>query len=436
MSWVRSRLVAAVSASVVAAGLLPSAAGATTTGSPYSILYPYVECVSAPLSGSLWSATFGYVNTGETSRFVTRGFNNMFDPEPTIRPGQLTAFLPGVHPAAYSTSFDPEAYVSWSLFGVVDTATTAATRCEQELSAPAIAGIPAVGAQVVMAGERVQLAAPGYDVTYRWYRDCDAAEPVHVADGRSYLVQPADAGHRLQGVITYSRSVGDATVGLRTTTACGPAATAGAVPAATEAPIVSGLPKVGEPLSVTAGAWSGSTPSTELVEWEVCESTCVVAGTETTYTPDADDVGKSIRARVIRTNDFGSGDVTTPAVGPILPEAPTPPPAPAAVSLGSGRLDLGKVAVRKQGKARTVTISNSGGSPLLVHSVSVIGKHRNDIVLTTTCPGDTLAAGASCTVSLRLTPSAAGRRTASLVVTTTAGAQTVALTGKGVRTKR
>lgn len=640
MSWVRSRVVAAaLSTSVVGVGLLPGAAGATTTGSTVSVLYPYVDCVSAPLDGDLWGVSFGYVNTGDTARFVSRGASNLLAPQPAVRPGQPTNFLPGLHPAVLSTYFDPnaaEGVVSWSVLGVIAEATTAATRCEQEVIAPAIAGTPTVGRSVAMAGERVQLLVPGYDVTYRWYRDCDTAEPVHVADGRSYFVLPADAGHRLQGVITYSRSVGDNTVGLRVTTPCGPTATAGAAPVATEAPVVSGRPMVGQPLSVTGGSWSGSLPTTEQVEWEVCDSTCAVAGTETTYTPDADDQGKSIRARVTRTNVFGSGAVTTAAVGPVRPAAPQPgmlvpssvgfpdtavgrsaettiyylattpdpvtlgepsisgpdaasfrvvddncesflpvhggcaievafepasagsltaelhlddgagvvatltgragvapsrtatpsvagapavgaqltvtggdwagdptvtvgweacsalacspvgagpsftpgtaevgasiravltatndfgterfvtaavgpvpgppappgpptPPALAALSLGAARLDLGKVRVGKQGKTRTVQVTSVGGSPLLVQSVLVSGKHRKDVVLTTTCPGDTLAAGAACAVTVRLKPAAAGRRAASLVVTTTAGTQTVALTGQGLRKKR
>jgi hypothetical protein len=82
-----------------------------------------------------------------------------------------------------------------------------------------------------------------------------------------------------------------------------------------------------------------------------------------------------------------------------------------------------------------VRISNVGGTPLVVQSIGVSGKHRKDVVLTTTCPGDTLAPGASCSVKLRLKPAAAGRRTAALVVTSTApgGPAQVALIGRGVK---
>ena len=63
-------------------------------------------------------------------------------------------------------------------------------------------------------------------------------------------------------------------------------------------------------------------------------------------------------------------------MGFLPPPIPAPP---AALSFGTARLDLGKVKVRQQGKARTLRITNSGGSALLVKRVAVSGKHRKEV---------------------------------------------------------
>lgn len=623
MSWVRSRAVAALFAVVAAAAAVvvpPAPANASLADS----LHAEVVCVSAPLSGSTWEAHFRVVNTSGGTFEVPFGISNFFAPSPPFR-GQPFMFPPGWQ--SFSATFAENGHATWTLADQAVRADATSPRCESKVTDPVVAGIPVVGNVLAMAGERVDLEVAGYDVFYRWYADCDGT-PVFRADGRSYTVLAADAGTRLGATITYSRG----STGLTISSAC--TDPVGVPPAATESPSITGLPRVGVALSLAGGTWSGTTPMTPGVAWEVCDTACVVAGTDATYTPDADDQGKTIRARVTRTNTFGSGHVTTAPVGPVRPaeagpgslvpalvsfpdtavgdsaettvhylnttldpvdvagitvsgadaedfrvvgddcpaavpadgacairvafeptsvgtstaqlhvadgagasatltgragavpspttpprisgtpaigqpltvtdggwtgdpsvaitwEActaaacgvvgagqtftpgadevgdsiravvtatnefgrervvtaavgpvagpvtpPPPPPAPALLSLGAARLDLGKVPVRKPGRARTVQVANTGGSPLLVQSVAVSGKHRKDVVLATTCPGDTLAPGASCSVTLRLRPAAAGRRTATLVVTTTAGAQAVELTGQGVRKKR
>ena len=72
------------------------------------------------------------------------------------------------------------------------------------------------------------------------------------------------------------------------------------------------------PLSLSAATWAGTTPIVESVGWEVCDAaTCVPAGSGPAYTPDADDVGRSVRAVVTGTNRFGSASASTAAVGPV-----------------------------------------------------------------------------------------------------------------------
>ena len=85
--------------------------------------------------------------------------------------------------------------------------------------------------------------------------------------------------------------------------------------------------------------------------------------------------------------------------------------------------------------AQTVTVSNSGTAPLFITGISITGTNLADFSKTTICPinGAGLAAGKSCTVSMRFKPTAIGAKTASLQlkVAIPALSRTVALSGTG-----
>jgi sugar lactone lactonase YvrE len=81
--------------------------------------------------------------------------------------------------------------------------------------------------------------------------------------------------------------------------------------------------------------------------------------------------------------------------------------------------------------AQTVTLSNPGNASLTITGVSVAGTNPTDFAETNTC-GSTLAAAATCTISVTFTPAATGSVTASLSVVDQAGTQTSTLTGSGV----
>lgn len=634
----RARVVAAAAALGVAAALVAVPA----SGAPRTV-YPVVECVTAPLDGATeWTAHFRALNATDAQVIEGFGVANYFVPNPAVRPGHPSVFDPYEY-VDYATTFDPASatpYVEWQLMGEAARATTGSPRCEQVLSAPALVGVPAVGREVVMAGERVLLPPTrGYDVDYRWYRGCDTAEPLQVANSRSYVVLPDDVGHRIQGVITYRRTIPDMAGGLggvRVTTPCDEAATAGAAPESGDVPTIAGLPRVGVELSLSGGSWSGSAVEGTAVRWEACDaSTCETVGSGATYTPALADLGRSVRAVVTASNRYGSGRATTVATGPVRPGGPptgrvapgslvfaataigadremslrydndageateiaaitvsgaaaedfevlddgcevgtpvavgdscaiavrfaphivgeraatlvvddgtqhltplsglggavpavgtapslvgepiagrqltlapgtwtgtgplarsvrwetctaqtctavgtgdawtptvadvgrtvravvtvanaygsvsatTPalgpvvgppasPPAAGALVLSASRVVLGKVRVHKPGRVRKLSLSNGGGSPLVVRSVTVRGRDHKDVVLATTCPGDTIAPGASCSVAVRLRPTAPGPRKAVLTITTSAGSGTIVLAGTGVRRRR
>jgi hypothetical protein len=79
--------------------------------------------------------------------------------------------------------------------------------------------------------------------------------------------------------------------------------------------------------------------------------------------------------------------------------------------------------------AQPVTLTNAGTAALTISGVSASG----DFAQTNTC-GSSVAAGASCTIAVTFTPTAAGQRTGTLSIADSApnSPQTVGLTGTGV----
>ena len=78
--------------------------------------------------------------------------------------------------------------------------------------------------------------------------------------------------------------------------------------------------------------------------------------------------------------------------------------------------------------ATTITVSNTGTASAT--GLSIANSNAAEFPATNTCPA-TLAMGASCTISASFSPSAAGSRSATLTVTSSAGATPVALAGTG-----
>lgn len=105
-----------------------------------------------------------------------------------------------------------------------------------------------------------------------------------------------------------------------------------------------------------------------------------------------------------------------------------------AVSLApSGGISFGSQAVGTTSTGQNITVTNTGGVPLSISSVSLTGANASDFNQTNTC-GSPVASGAFCTISVTFDPSTTGARSASASITDNAAGspQTVALTGSGV----
>ena len=127
------------------------------------------------------------------------------------------------------------------------------------------------------------------------------------------------------------------------------------------------------------------------------------------------------------TFNLGSGNSGW-STTPVLTSFPAPVQ-PGALNASPTSLSFGDVASGSTSSAQAVTVSNPGTSAASVSSVSVTGPFSQ----TNTC-GSSIAAGGSCTVSVKFSPTSGGALTGSLSIATSApgGPITVALSGTGV----
>ncbi len=103
------------------------------------------------------------------------------------------------------------------------------------------------------------------------------------------------------------------------------------------------------------------------------------------------------------------------------------------ISLSPAALTFASTTVGSTSAAQTVTVKNTGTSTVTLTSEIITGTNATSFLKSATTCGTTLAAGASCTVSVEFKPAAAGALTANLSVAdnATGSPQTVKLTGTG-----
>ncbi|MDQ1414624.1 MAG: hypothetical protein QOF81_237, partial [Acidimicrobiaceae bacterium] len=95
-------------------------------------------------------------------------------------------------------------------------------------------------------------------------------------------------------------------------------------------------------------------------------------------------------------------------------------PAPAAVGFSPTSLSFAARTVGTASAAQSVTVSNTGGTPVAISAVGRSGATPGDYATATAtdhCTGTTVNPGATCTIAVTFTPTAPGTRTATLTVT-------------------
>ncbi|MBS1850170.1 MAG: DUF4082 domain-containing protein [Acidobacteria bacterium] len=174
-------------------------------------------------------------------------------------------------------------------------------------------------------------------------------------------------------------------------------------------------------LTISSTSITG-TNSTNFARTTTCGSTLAVGASCTfnvTFTPSA----SGSRSASLSVSDSASGSPHTVALtGTGTGVAVTP------TSIAFGNQNLATTS-----SAQVVTLRNVGTSTLTGISTSFTGSNTSDFARTTTC-GTSLAANASCTISVTFTPTAIGARSATLRIANSdpTSPQQVTLTGTGL----
>ena len=105
------------------------------------------------------------------------------------------------------------------------------------------------------------------------------------------------------------------------------------------------------------------------------------------------------------------------------------------VTVAPATLGVGSQGLGSSTTAKAVTVSNNTNNTVTFSSISITGANAADFTQSATTCGGTLAALASCTISIQFAPTATGARTATLTLADDASnsPQTVPLTGTGVQ---
>jgi hypothetical protein len=128
------------------------------------------------------------------------------------------------------------------------------------------------------------------------------------------------------------------------------------------------------------------------------------------------------RNGLLRAATYGRGLWQTPLLTAAAPAQP-------AVTLSPASLTFAAQQVGTQSAAQTITVTSSGNAPVVFTTPAITG----DFSQTNTCAGQTLAVGATCTVSVVFAPTATGARAGllTLYANISGGQATAALSGTG-----
>jgi len=114
-----------------------------------------------------------------------------------------------------------------------------------------------------------------------------------------------------------------------------------------------------------------------------------------------------------------------------------PPTSSAAVTLTPSSLTFAAQDLGTTSAPQSINVANTGNASLFINSAQVKGANPLDFTAVSDgCSGLTLAAGASCTMSITFKPTNTGTRSATLIVTDNApnSPQTASITGTGTGT--
>jgi hypothetical protein len=180
------------------------------------------------------------------------------------------------------------------------------------ITAPVVTGTAAVSHVLTSSQGSWNGSATGF--SYQWQR-CSSAGTgcvnISGATASSYTLTSADGGSTVRSTVSATNVNGASPFAPSATTAV-----VAPVPAATGAPVVSGIAAVGRSFSTTNGAWNTSVSFT--YQWLRCASdgsgcAAIPAATASSYPLVSADAGHVLKAVVSAANAAGTTSATSPA---------------------------------------------------------------------------------------------------------------------------
>jgi sugar lactone lactonase YvrE len=179
-------------------------------------------------------------------------------------------------------------------------------------------------------------------------------------------------------------------------------------------------------LSVTSISLTGANAAEFAIASKTCGSS-VAAGASCTIAVTFSPTSTGTSQAILSVTDNANGSPQSSTISGNGTAAAAP-----AATLTPANLDFGSVETGTKSTAQNATLTNTGNAALAISGITLTGTNSSAFTTTTTC-GSSLAAGASCTVSVIFDPTVAATDTASLSVSDNAAGspQTTSLTGIG-----
>jgi trimeric autotransporter adhesin len=187
-------------------------------------------------------------------------------------------------------------------------------------------------------------------------------------------------------------------------------------------------------LTTTIGTVLVSSPSEFPLAGGTCAGATLAPAATCTVSVGFKPEAAGSRSATMDVGGSGGASVSVALSGTGRSVAPstTAPPARPALTASPSSLDFGTVLIGTAAAPQTITIRNTGNAATTPAS-TVTGAGASDFAVTVNgCNGRSLTAGASCTLTVAFSPTAAGVRSATVAVTGTGGASASArLSGTG-----
>jgi Ig domain of plant-specific actin-binding protein len=203
-------------------------------------------------------------------------------------------------------------------------------------AAPTIAGTAKQG-QTLTATSGTWTGAGPISFSYQWRR-CDTSgnDCRDTSNGQTRQLGGDDVGHTIRVEVRAQNQFGSTTA---TSGATGVVAPAGALPASSSLPVITGVAREGQVLTAAPGSWVNA-PTAFAYTWRRCDANgnrCDGFATGQQVRLTAADVGHRIRVVVAGSNQFGTTKATS-APSAVVARAATAPSG--AIKLPSGETSL------------------------------------------------------------------------------------------------